>query len=315
VTAPGNAPWVLTVGASSHMGSADRADDIIAPFSGRGPAAIDFTAKPDILAPGVGIESLATPGSQLYTTGSPYLIAGTVQGPYLPYLSLSGTSMSAPVVTGTVALMLQANPSLTPNAVKAILQYTAEASSNLDRLTQGAGFLNASGAVTLARYFAQPSAAYPYVSQWNKQLIWGNRLVKGGRLTPDANAWATSVTWGAETTSTGAAVNWGAFCITSNCEYAIGRWSLSTSKVRNVVWGNMCGGQNCTVPWTVSSVRAATSDGDTVVWGTTDGDTVVWGTAEELDTVVWGTIDEGDTVVWGTSCTSASCVPIIWPKH
>ena len=34
--------------------------------------------------------------------------------------------MAAPVVTGTVALMLQANPSLTPNAVKAILQYTAE---------------------------------------------------------------------------------------------------------------------------------------------------------------------------------------------
>ena len=69
--------------------------------------------------------------------------------------------MSSPVVAGTVALMLQANPSLTPNAVKAILQYTAEANSNLDRLTQGAGFLNASGAVALARYFAQPSAAYP----------------------------------------------------------------------------------------------------------------------------------------------------------
>ena len=45
----------------------------------------------------------------------------------MPYLSLSGTSMAAPVVTGTVALMLQANPNLTPNLVKAILQYTAQA--------------------------------------------------------------------------------------------------------------------------------------------------------------------------------------------
>jgi hypothetical protein len=224
--------------------------------------------------------------------------------------------MAAPVVSGTVALMLQANPSLTPNAVKAILQYTAGSSSQYDRLTQGAGFLNAAGAVTLARYFAQPSALYPSTTGWNKQLIWGNRQVKGGRPTPDANAWSTSVTWGADTTSTGSTVNWGAYCVTSGCEYAIGRWSMANSKVRNVVWGTLCGGQNCAIPWTVSTVAAAAlDDGDTVVWGTTEGDTVVWGTLDELDTVVWGTIDEGDTVVWGTSCTSASCVPTIWPKQ
>src|SRR5262249_52236749 len=47
VTAPGNAPWVLTVGASSHMGTTDRSDDAIAAFSSRGPAAVDNVAKPD----------------------------------------------------------------------------------------------------------------------------------------------------------------------------------------------------------------------------------------------------------------------------
>jgi len=315
VAAPGNAPWVVTVGASSHMGTANRADDTIAAFSARGPAAVDFAAKPDIVAPGVGIESLANPGSQLYSAGGPYLLQGTVQTSYLPYLSLSGTSMSSPVVSGTIALMLQANPSLTPNAVKAILQYTATTSTQYDRLTQGAGFLNAAGAVVMARYFAQPSSTYPSTLGWTKQLIWGNLAVKGGRLMPDGNAWATSVTWGAPATSSGSAVDWGAVCVTAGCEYAVGRWSLSTGKPRNVVWGSICGGQDCSTAWTVSGILAA-SEGDTVVWGTSDeGDTVVWGTADEADTVVWGTIDEGDTVVWGTSCTSASCVPVIWPKH
>ncbi len=77
ITAPGNAPWVLTVGASSHMGTADRADDTIAPFASRGPTAFDQAAKPDIVAPGVGIESLAAPGSTLYETGAAYLVPGT----------------------------------------------------------------------------------------------------------------------------------------------------------------------------------------------------------------------------------------------
>ena len=66
ITAPGNAPWVLTVGASSHNGTMSRADDSIAPFSSRGPSFIDYSAKPDLVAPGVGIESLADASSLLY---------------------------------------------------------------------------------------------------------------------------------------------------------------------------------------------------------------------------------------------------------
>src|SRR5206468_7431754 len=57
ITAPGNSPSVLTVGASSHMGTVDRSDDTMASFSSRGPGAIDYGAKPDLVAPGVGIES------------------------------------------------------------------------------------------------------------------------------------------------------------------------------------------------------------------------------------------------------------------
>ena len=195
-TAPGNAPWVLTVGASSHNGTAERFDDTMAVFSSRGPGAVDYGAKPDLVAPGVGIESLSDPASALYTACSAYLLPETEPTSYFPYLSLSGTSMAAPVVTGTVALMLQANAALTPNAVKAILQYTARPFASYDHLTQGTGLLNARGAVDLARFFAGSITDYPSSTGWGAQLMWGNQLIGGGRIMPGVNAWSADVTWG-----------------------------------------------------------------------------------------------------------------------
>ena len=285
ITAPGNAPWVLTVGASSHMGTIDRADDTIAAFSSRGPGAIDNGAKPDLVAPGVGIESLSDPSSSFYVTKSPYLLSGTVPTTYLPYLSLSGTSMAAPVVAGTVALMLQANPSLTPNAVKAILQYTAEVYPSYDRLTQGAGFLNASGAVELAHFLAVPDTAeYPSSSNWSGQLIWGNYLIQGGRFTALANAWSADVTWGDTTTATGQTVEWGVICTLQSCTDGIG-WApwQAPANGQNVVWGSTCGGADCSQTWTTNG-----TEDDTAVWSTTS-------------------VDDGDIVVWGTTCSDPSC--------
>ena len=91
--------------------------------------------------------------------------------------------MAAPVVSGTVALMLQANPALTPNAVKAILQYTAQPYPGYDPLTQGAGFLNAQGAVELARSSAiRRRSPHRHRADWSVRLIWGNQLVSGGQL-------------------------------------------------------------------------------------------------------------------------------------
>jgi serine protease AprX len=158
ITAPGNAPWVLTVGAASHNGTVDRSDDTIAPFSSIGPSSIDLVAKPDLVAPGVGIESLADPGSTLFVARRQGRLWGTVPTAVEPYVSLSGTSMAAPVVAGTVALMLQANSTLTPKAVKAILQASAEPHEAYSRMAQGAGFLNARTAVEMARTFAENPA-------------------------------------------------------------------------------------------------------------------------------------------------------------
>jgi hypothetical protein len=315
---------VLAVGASSHRGTADRADDRVASFSSRGPTTIDYAAKPDVVAPGVGIESLSNPDSVFYVTKAAQLLGGTVATAFLPYLSLSGTSVAAPVVSGTVALMLQANPLLTPNGVKAILQYTSQVKPRFDALTQGAGFLNAKGAVELAHFFSGSSAVpYPSTADWSTRFIWGNRRLGGGRLVMNASAWSTDVTWGAALTPGGQNVEWGTVCDGDACDHdALTTWGTScadplcstvtwgTGEFRNVVWGTLCGGENCQGAWSVGGAGDANvgqNATDTVVWGSSDdAETVVWGSSAS-DTVVWGSKERGDTVVWGSRCGDSAC--------
>lgn len=327
ITAPGNAPWVLTVGASSHQGTVDRSDDVIAPYSSRGPSAIDYQAKPDLVAPGTGTVSLSDPTSTMYTTNAAYLLNGSFYVGYKPYLSLTGTSMSAPVVAGSVALMLQANPTLTPNLVKAILQYTAQVYPGYNALTEGAGFLNTKGAVDLARYFhvATNGMRYPHPAEWGRSVIWGNHRIRHGAISPKAKAWRVGVTWGAATDDTGRNIVWGTVCDDA-CDNVT--WGTSdptcdpaVQQCDNVVWGT----SDPTCDPTVEQC-------DNVVWGTSDPascdpavqqcDNVVWGTSDDpncdpavqqCDNVVWGTAaDDPDDVVWGTDCGGADCVNVTW---
>jgi serine protease AprX len=283
ISAPGNAPWVLTVGASSTNGTSDRGDDTMASYSSRGPTMVDFAAKPDIVAPGTGTVSLAAKESLFYRTKP--LVSGLLGGLfYSPYLTLSGTSMAAPVVTGTVALMLEANPKLTPNMVKAILQYTAQEYSGYNYLTQGAGFLNTYGAVKLSRYFATAKTGTPYpdMTGWSKHILWGNYRVAGGVLTPGANAWGSNIVWGDSYTPTGTNIVWGENCDTAACD--------------NVVWGN-------NIVWGDSSF-------DNVVWGNTDADNIVWGNSSSAN-IVWGD-SAFDNIVWGNDCGGVNCDNVVW---
>ena len=160
------------------------------------------------MAPGVGIESLADPGSTLFLAKPNARLWGTVATANEPYLSLTGTSMASPVVSGTIALMLQANPALTPNLVKAILQYTAESKRRYDGLTQGGGFLNARGAVELAQALAKRRARSPLSRlndpvRWSGHIVWGNHRLGGGLLLRTATAWRPDVLWGSAKTPDG----------------------------------------------------------------------------------------------------------------
>jgi serine protease AprX len=337
ITSPGNAPWVLTVGAVSEQANSIRSNDTIARFSSSGPTWIDFAAKPDLVAPGVAIESLANPRSTLYFSLPEMLVSGSpgLNLGFKPYLSLSGTSMAAPVVAGTVALMLEANPKLTPNAVKAILQYTAQVQGNTSLLTQGAGMLNARGAIRLARFFTSPTDGVGEMGDaiqgewvpWARHLIWGNYRITGGIPLPGSNAWSAEVRWGSLATGAGARVVWGARAddnivwstgAADNIVWSTGAadnivWSTgaddenivwSTGSVQNVVWGNDCGGWNCQkVVWGAmqdGKVMGTASADDNIVWSTGVDDNIVWSTAgDDNDNVVWRTAAD-DNIVWST---------------
>jgi serine protease AprX len=326
ITAPGNAPWVLTVGASTTMGTPNRGDDTMAGYSSHGPTYIDYAAKPDLVAPGTGSVSLATPGSSFYSTKAAFLVPGSIPTASVPYLSLSGTSMAAPVVSGTVALMLQANPSLTPNAVKAILMYTAQERSGFNALIEGAGFLNTLGAVRLAHFYAtaQPGQVVPVQKMWSKHILWGNNLIKGGVLDPNANAYGLGVNWGVAQTEAGANIAWGSNCADAACDNTV--WGSNVAgALDNLVWGSDCLDLLCdNVVWgsgvldlvdnVVWSSDCEGADCDNVVWGSTSGDpnNLVWGSdvLDVLDNVVWGSnlLDVLDDIVWGASAEDDNLV-------
>ncbi|MBI4786461.1 MAG: S8 family peptidase [Chloroflexi bacterium] len=140
IVTPATDPYGIAVGALDDNGTLTTLDDTIPWFSSRGPTP-DGVVKPDLVAPGRKIVSLRSVSSFL-DNALPDRRTGN------SYFRLTGTSMSSPVVAGTVALMLQKNPALTPNQVKNSLKVTARpAESVLDVNAKGAGLVDAYGAV------------------------------------------------------------------------------------------------------------------------------------------------------------------------
>ncbi|HUW66058.1 MAG TPA: S8 family peptidase [Spirochaetia bacterium] len=142
VESPGYSPAVITVGAEDDHRTIPPDDDTIASFSSRGPTR-DGLAKPDVVAPGVGIVSLRTPGSVLDRNNPRFRVARY-------YFSLSGTSMATPMCAGLAALILEAKPELTPDQVKGAITHSCR-DLRFDRPDQGNGLLDARDAVGTSR--------------------------------------------------------------------------------------------------------------------------------------------------------------------
>jgi serine protease AprX len=134
IASPGNSPFAITVGATNTFGTASRDDDKVTTYSSRGPTKYDNNAKPDLAAPGNKIVSLEAPNSYIATHYPAEHIAGSGTN---AYLRMSGTSMSAPMVTGAAALLLQAQPTMTAAQMKFELQ--SGSSYMIDAGVYGAG--------------------------------------------------------------------------------------------------------------------------------------------------------------------------------
>ena len=294
VGVPCNAPSAICVGSLDNQRTPAFHDDKVSDSSSRGPTRFDLLAKPDLIAPGIDIVSLAAPGSRLFNELPEARVAGANGQPL--YLTLSGTSMASPTVAGAAALLLHANPGLSANTLKMALQFTARILPQTDVLTQGAGALNIGGALTLASAI-NPGA--PLGRNWitrrlvaanrdayNQQIVWGQRLIYGDRFMRPRYAQVHLFRWEDD-------IVWAYDAIADNIVWGNNGDNIVWGNDDNIVWGN-----EDNIVW---------GNGDNIVWGNVEDDNIVWGN-DESDNIVWG-IDENivwgntadDNIVWGNS--------------
>jgi serine protease AprX len=260
IQSPGNDPLVITVGATKTNGTATRLDDYIASYSSKGPTLLDHVVKPDLVAPGNRIVSLLAPSSYLAQNYQDFKVSPITvcslwtcsTGLSNRYMRLSGTSMATPVAAGAAALMLQKDPTLTPDTIKARMMKTAwkgypQSSwgynvfgfgylSQYDVFTIGAGYLDVYAALqnsdVASGSTASPIAVYnsstgqatlstsgpvPYGSSitWGSSIIWGNSIVWGTTaVLNDSIIWGNSIIWGQSGVS-GNTIIWGS-CVDQN---------------------------------------------------------------------------------------------------
>jgi len=276
IGAPGNDPYVITVGATNLHGSMSQASQTITTYSSKGPTLVDHIVKPDLAAPGNRVISLIVPNGTLATNYSSHDVypcdssetyCNSSYGP-AQYYRLSGTSMATPVVSGVAALLIQQNPGMTPDQVKARLMKTAwknyghysnetdsrgnNYSLQHDIFAIGTGYVDATAALSSTELAPatvgsakSPAVSYDALTRnvhlvadptsiWNSSVVWGNSVV-----------WGTSVFNG--TTVEGDSVVWGNSVV----------WGTSLAQGFSVLWGN-------SVVWgnSVNQALSAGDDGD-----------------------------------------------------
>lgn len=192
--APANDPFAITVGAVDDHGTVSTGDDTLDSFSSYGTLPVSTTAglttnirKPDLVAPGTNLVSLMANQNSALATAHPDHVLNHY------YFRMSGTSMAAAVVSGAAALLLQANPALTPNQVKYRLMSTARPVATTTGV--GAGEVNATNAVANSSTTGanQNIALAASLQASNPAALWGS--ASWGSASWGSTSWG-SASWG-----------------------------------------------------------------------------------------------------------------------
>ncbi len=319
IEAPGNDPYVLTVGAVRTMGTATNTDDAMASYSSKGPSFIDQVSKPDIVAPGNLVTSLHAPNSSLQQNNpkfyTPVSFYQTLIGPLATqsatqsspdYMPLSGTSMATGVASGAVALLLNANPALTPDQVKALLMENANKfvlpqtsavtdggntyTAHNDVFTVGAGYLDIAAAVANAKTTAVPAG-----TAMSPLAVYDPTSGNVGLITDSTALWGRTALWGASSVYGTNAFVGGSTAL----------WGRDSTQASTALWGRD-DPQAYTALWGATALWGrATPDAANALWGssTMDGSTALWGrSTPSSSTALWGASTlSGSTALWGAT--------------
>ena len=301
VGVPCNAPSAICVGALDTQSTPANHDDRISDSSARGPTRFDLLAKPDLVAPGVDIVSLAAPHSRLYREYPQLRVIGGDGS--IQYFRLSGTSMAAPAVAGAAALLLQRDGALTANTIKLALQFTARLVPLTDVLTQGAGAMNVGGALALAGAI---DAAAPRGAPWlrgpltaanedayGQSIVWGQRIIYGDRFMRPRYAQVHLFRWDDD-------IVWAYDAVADNIVWRTDD-TIPWDNGHRIVWGN----QDNIAREADDTIAWGNIEDYNIVWGNSETDNAVWGVPHNVlwghdDTIAWGN-GADDNIVWGDS--------------
>ena len=252
--APGNDPFIITVGANDTAGTMGLSDDKAAPWSAYG-YTLDGFAKPELAAPG---RYVVGPVPQTSTLVAERPLSVTAPG----YMQLSGTSFSAPAVSGAAAYLLALNPTWTPDQVKGALMLGAEVVPSAAPLSVGVGEVRAAAA---AKVLDPP----------NPNLALNRYLVADATGAPgpvfDAASWAST----AMSDASWASASW------ANASWANASWA--SASWANASWAS--------ASWaTASWANAAFADAS---WASASWASASWASVTYADNAEGDTSPEG----------------------